>query len=438
MDIKYVGTETTNIFADPAGKDRIFPLIFGDEVEADTGSGGKLVKAKYRGRECYIANKDLMAQRLLEIYFIDVGQGDSTFIVTPGNKKILIDGGIDHRAYGFLAWKYNLDNEKKVLDIDLLVLSHADGDHINGLIPIIESKKINVKKIIHSGIATLGKGYDTDLGNKDPDGKFLITRHDAPADLDGLNLSKTFKQWKDAIQQEGVEYHAVDSKTPITSQQIDIGDPAISIHVLGPLLNRYNGAPAYRWLKNDSKTINGHSVVLKLVYRDVAALFCGDINGASSELLMNDATIKSKLNAHIYKAPHHGSDDFYRPFLNQVNPQISIISSGDNRDYGHPRANAIGAMGQASRSAEPLIFATEIAATFIEEDTKTPAKSKKTAQPEERREDIDISSLKKAHVTFRKTLNGMINVRTDGKKLFAARRVTKPIWWEAYEPRPAV
>ena len=63
------------------------------------------------------------------MYFIDVGTGDSAIVVTPGRKKILIDGGLNKRALGFLAWKYRLDKPNNLV-IDLLVLTHADDDHI--------------------------------------------------------------------------------------------------------------------------------------------------------------------------------------------------------------------------------------------------------------------------------------------------------------------
>jgi phosphoribosyl 1,2-cyclic phosphodiesterase len=66
------------------------------------------------------------------MYSIDVGQGDATFIVTPNRKKILIDGGLNRRALGFLIWRYRLDKPENSVDIDLMVLTHADSDHLKG------------------------------------------------------------------------------------------------------------------------------------------------------------------------------------------------------------------------------------------------------------------------------------------------------------------
>jgi competence protein ComEC len=107
---------------------------------------------------------------------------------------------------------------------------------------------------------------------------------------------------------------------------------------------------------------------------------------------------------------------------------VSVVSYGDEPDHGHPRANLLGAIGKACRSDEPLLFSTEIAATFVEVNVPTapgdPAGPSASADEDQRR-------------LFKRALHGMINVRTDGSNLFAARRVKAGYWWEAYGPIPA-
>ena len=99
---------------------------------------------------------------------------------------------------------------------------------------------------------------------------------------------------------------------------------------------------------------------------------------------------------------------------------MSVISSGDDPDHGHPRASLLGAVGHASRS-NPLIFATEIAATFVEAGEVAPAAG--AAGPDAA-----------ARILFKRRLHGMINVRSDGHRLYAARRVNAGYWWESYGP----
>jgi len=108
-----------------------------------------------------------------------------------------------------------------------------------------------------------------------------------------------------------------------------------------------------------------------------------------------------------------------------------VISSGDGPDHGHPRANFLAAVGLASRSTEPLLFSTEIAATFIEAGDGLGAADPSTL------EDLDFSvsaSNIVARKIFKQRLPGIINVRTDGHNLYAARRVNQGYWWEAYGP----
>ena len=65
--------------------------------------------------------------------------------------------------------------------------------------------------------------------------------------------------------------------------------------------------------------------------------------------------------------PHHGSADFSGAFVQMVSPIISIVSSGDEsakKEYIHPRATLMGALGRHSRVDEPLIFVTELVAFF--------------------------------------------------------------------------
>ena len=72
------------------------------------------------------------------IHFIDVGQGDSIFIELPDGKTMLIDGGLE--KYGKTVVKYikNLVYKK----IDYMVATHADADHIGGLIKVLEKLEV--------------------------------------------------------------------------------------------------------------------------------------------------------------------------------------------------------------------------------------------------------------------------------------------------------
>lgn len=366
MANRYVKNKTTIVRDD---EDSSSPkLIFGDYVKTLNKKNGKYVKVKYgvtTDHTGWIKEDHLTPKATLEFYFIDVGQGDSTFIVTPKRKKILIDGGVNYDALKFLSWKYKLEqvSKTKPLVIDLLVLTHADEDHLNGLIHIISSEKIKVKQIIHSGLAIYKKTGDK-LGNsvKIRKRKYITTMHSGLDELDSFPLKPQFAKWKKAIENDNpnVVYHSVNND----SDPIDIGDSSITIDVLGPKLEYDdNDNPLYRWHGSHSHTINGHSVVLAIQYKNVRCLLSGDLEDKSEKFLVEDNNLKQKMDAHILKAPHHGSHHFYQEWLDAVNPQLTVISSGETPDHGHPRAIFLGAVGNASRT-NSLMFSTELAATF--------------------------------------------------------------------------
>ena len=218
MLLKYLA-KNSRLYQSASGSKFKTIMIYGDEVEHLGLEENNRTKVRFRHQVGWMKSEDLMSDGVLEIYFIDVGQGDSAFIVTPGRMKILIDGGTSDRALRFLSWKYFLDevNELSPIIIDLLVLTHADEDHIGGLIEIISSPKIKIKRIIHSGLAVFKDGvFNEKLGNLvERNGqKFLSTSHNAIEELDDGSLSGNFLRWKKAILDEGnIVYESVDTDT---------------------------------------------------------------------------------------------------------------------------------------------------------------------------------------------------------------------------------
>jgi len=434
MALHYISERRTVFHPDAQTGTQEFVLIYGDEVDTtDTDPQNGRTEVVYRRRTGWVRTDHLMTAHPCELYFIDVGQGDSTFIVTPGFRKILIDGGTGDEAFQFLVWRYRLDLPNATpIDIDLLVLSHADSDHIAGLIHIIQHPLINVQRIIHSGVAKYQEGiFATRLGDTEGAGQArrLVTRHDGIADLNRNQLEQeTMQPWFDAIVAEqaahGMAYGAVDS----TTGQIDIGDPAVTVTVLGPRLVPHNGHSVFDWFGGDAKTINGNSVVLRLDVVNVRILLSGDLNATAERFLLQDIMFAQGVDAHVLKSPHHGSHDFDTAFLRAVNPQITVVSSGETPDHGHPRANYVGSVGKASRSDEPLVFSTELAALFaVDPDAAAP-------DADDPPDPTNAAMLGQVRRRFKKRLNGLINVRTDGTVLFAARRVAAGYQFVAYGP----
>ncbi|MFA6411022.1 MAG: MBL fold metallo-hydrolase, partial [Candidatus Buchananbacteria bacterium] len=215
----------------------------------------------------------------LKIYFLAVGQGDSILIQTPNRYHILIDGGPDNTVLYRLG-KYLPFYERQ---IDLVVLTHPDSDHLNGLIEVL--KRYQVKNILLTEI------FD-----------------DSPA-------YKIFWQI-------------------INEKKVSIFDAGkISGINLGKDSNLTILYPTRSLAELEFKDKNDSSIVVKLNYFNFSSLFMGDAPIKIEKNLLADS---KPVLADVLKLGHHGSNTCSdQNFLTQVKPELAIISVGQNK-FGHP------------------------------------------------------------------------------------------------------
>lgn len=176
--------------------------------------------------------------------------------------------------------------------------------------------------------------------------------------------------------------------------------------------------------------------MLHVTYGNVRLLLGGDLNrpGAARVLgFANTANPPIALTSDILKVPHHGSHEYSDDFLAAVNPVVSVVSSGDEnvaKEYVHPRANLMAALGRHSRGVQPLVFSTELAAFFA---------YRGGIQPEDHRaadggglEDLPESQRRGFFFAFERLRFGAIRVRTDGERVFVAPESASDTVKEAY------
>jgi len=211
----------------------------------------------------------------LEVSFFDIGQGDSIFIEIPGDYQVLIDGG---PSYSKVLDSLSSEMPFNDKEIDLVVLSHPESDHMTGLLSVLENYKVD--NILWTGIEKDGE---------------------------------KFEAWKRMIKEEGANiYYA------------NLGDKIIMGDVIMEVISPFNLLAGER-----VKNVNDTAVVLKLQYNDSSFLFTGDISSKIEEEL-NDVDID------VLKVAHHGSKySTSNDFLEKTSPLISVIQVGKN-SYGHP------------------------------------------------------------------------------------------------------
>jgi competence protein ComEC len=230
--------------------------------------------------------------RDLKVTAIDVGQGGCTLMELPGGGVVLYDGGgfSDNRLFDMgqrvvapLLWR------KKIATVDMLVLSHPNADHLNGLIYI--ARHFNVQELWTNGDANTTQGY----------GKLMTV-----------------------CREQGIVVRTVDAGTPKT-----VVGP-VTLAVLNPPAGFIGQADdidqAYR---------NNGSLVVKAAMGETAFLLTGDIEAQAESQLVRQRG--RELASTVLFAPHHGSrTSSSADLIAAVSPAVVVISAGAGNRFGFP------------------------------------------------------------------------------------------------------
>lgn len=214
----------------------------------------------------------------LTVQFLDVGQGDAILIRSPEGKTLLVDGGRSSSRMADLMAQYGITK------IDLMVASHADADHIAGL---VEAAKARPTYFINNGIA---------------------------------GTTQTWERLVAALQGVGATFQKANN------QVFNLG--TAQVHVIAP--------PA--GMGDDQ---NNNSVGIRVDFGDFHALMTGDseMPETTAWLAENRAEVKGPIQ--VYKSIHHGAaNGDHQAWLSRVRPENVVISVGPN-SYGHPTETAL-------------------------------------------------------------------------------------------------
>lgn len=216
----------------------------------------------------------------LTVNFLDVGQGDAIFIEAPNHNQVLIDGGPGSAVLSQLgAIMPFYDRE-----IDLLVSTHPDSDHLSGLVDVLEQYKVN--QVLTTGV----KGK-----------------------------TKEFEKWEEVLKDKNIMVEIARA-----GQVIKVSEN-ISLNILSPDEDLDGKA---------AEDLNDTSIVGRLVYGDLEIMLTGDAEKKTEEELINGG---GSLDSDILKVGHHGSkSSTSAEFLREVSPEAAVIQVGANNRYRHP------------------------------------------------------------------------------------------------------
>ena len=223
----------------------------------------------------------------LEIHFLDVGQGDSCFIITPNRKTILIDGG-GSTSSTFDVGKdtlipYLLD--KGYTNLDYVFISHFDQDHVGGILPVLEE--------LHVGQVFISKQEEK---------------------------SENYKTFLELVKKKKLKMQEVKAGDKITIEDV-------SFQILWPIEKQI-----------EENQLNNNAMVMKLQYKSFSMLFTGDIEEVAEKKILDTYQNHLEiLKATVLKVAHHGSkSSSTEEFLKAVNSKVAMIGVGENNMFGHP------------------------------------------------------------------------------------------------------
>jgi competence protein ComEC len=216
-----------------------------------------------------------------KIVFLDIGQGDA-ILISRGTQQILIDGGPD----GTILME-QLGKQIPFWDrnIEIVIATHPDSDHIDGLVDVFENYSVN--QFWHTSVNKNTSVYSKLLNS--------VKKEELIIDLIAYNGLKAFLN-------TGVELDVI----------YPFGDDIENV-----------------------EDVNDTSIAMLLHVGDEVFYFGGDLSSKIEDILPIE-------NVTVLKASHHGSNESTSNiFLQKITPRDVIISAGNNNRYGHPHEDVL-------------------------------------------------------------------------------------------------
>jgi len=233
----------------------------------------------------------------LHLIFCDVGQGDAILIV-KGSSQILIDGGPDEKVLFCLSSHMPFWDRQ----IELLLVTHPEEDHLTGLISVIQRYK--VIQIISNSL---------------------------------LSGSGVFQRFRNEVVNRQISVYSPKAGEKIKIDQIKLKILHPSKRLGEEIIWKNLAEPKILGLSNYTGNFNQTAIVSLLEFGDFQALLTGDVGMEEEEKFL---PVLDRVE--VLKVAHHGSKySTSEELLAVTRPKLAVISVGANNRYGHPAAEVL-------------------------------------------------------------------------------------------------
>jgi len=237
----------------------------------------------------------------LQVYFLDVGQASATLVILPSGKTLLVDTGSGESEKDFLKSVDRILSENKLKEIDILILTHSDEDHVGGAVSLL--KKYQVNNIYRPKIISMS---ELDIQTSD---------------------MKVIDSW---IYDDVIT--AVYSEPNCTVEFVEdklIAEKDCEIEFFACKQKDYG--------KTDT---NSFSPFITITYNSKTFMLTGDVSQKREKEFISAMIDKNRtLKVDFLLVAHHGArSSSTAEFLNFVKPTYAIISAGDE---SHPSQDVL-------------------------------------------------------------------------------------------------
>lgn len=272
----------------------------------------------------------------LKIHYIDVGQGDCSFIELPDGKTMLIDAGQEDQGKHVVKYIKKLGYSK----IDYVVATHADSDHVGGLAKVIESFEVEVvyRPFTLSNCVTVKDFKDE-----------LLELFQADETINSTASSEAYAKFLKSAYNETCGNKLCEIRI-CSDKEVVISNDAENPYMIKFFM------PYGKNQFVTNRIVNGYTVEKTAEENDLSAvieiiagqhkyLFTGDMTSSAENILIENLSSSERemiSNVSVLKVAHHGSSSSTSSkFLDLVRPVNAIIMVGKDNEYKLPADSVI-------------------------------------------------------------------------------------------------